>query len=217
LDMGWPADLTPYKLLTDWGSLIAGTLGFGAAIVAVLLAMRSERRKAKRALESLRRALGVEVRQYTANAYRAHRQCKDMIVRRSPDARIPAILVEDKTKLPPPHVFPNAVAQIGDFGTCAANLLLFFNRVAVTREAAERLLRHPSADNLPSDEVAWAVEGLIKIAELGTQLLPFLKTGIETEDSTDADAIKETDADAIKEIEEEAKDWAARRNAFGVS
>lgn len=61
MDTGWPADLTWYKLLTDWGSVIAGTVGFAAAIVAVLLTLRSEQRRGTRQLKSLRRALGVEV------------------------------------------------------------------------------------------------------------------------------------------------------------
>jgi hypothetical protein len=56
VDTGWPADLTWYKLLIDWGSVIAGTVGFAAAIVAVLLTLRSERRRGTRQLRSLRSA-----------------------------------------------------------------------------------------------------------------------------------------------------------------
>jgi len=207
LNMGWPADITWYKLLTDWGSLVAGSLGFAAAIVAVLLAMSSERRKTKRELESLRRALGVEVRDYTWNSYRAHVQLKAMIVGHvSP---IPALFVEDKSRLPPPQIYPNAAVKIGEFGECAANIVLFFNRIGVTREAAERLLRHPSADNLPSGEIAWAVERLISIAQVGINLLPYLKTSIVSQDSTDAEV--------IKKIQSEVTDWAGRRTSFGVS
>jgi len=35
--MGWPADLTWYKLLTEWGSLIGGVLALiaGAAVVII--------------------------------------------------------------------------------------------------------------------------------------------------------------------------------------
>jgi hypothetical protein len=196
-----------YEFFRDQGSIIAGCLGFAAAIIAVLLAMSSERRKVTGALASLRRALGVEVRHYTWNAHRAHCQLKAMIVGNvSP---IPAIFVEDKAKLPLPQIYPNAVVHIGEFGECAANIVLFFNRVNVTREAAERLLHHPSSQNLPSGEVAWAVEGLIRIAEVGSQLLPHLKTGIAAEDRHDDDV--------TKSIESELNDWNARRSAFGVS
>jgi hypothetical protein len=196
-----------YEFFRDQGSIIAGCLGFAAAIIAVLLAMGSERRKVTRELASLRRALGVEVRHYTWNAYRAHCELKAMIVGNiSP---IPAIFVEDKAKLPLPQIYPNAVVQIGEFGEATANIVLFFNRVNVTREAAERLLRHPSSQNLPSGEVAWAVEGLIRIAEVGMQLLPHLQTGIDAEDRHDDEV--------TKKIESELNDWNARRATFGVS
>jgi hypothetical protein len=84
----------------------------------------------------------------------------------------------------------------------------FFNRIGVTREAAERLLRHPSPDNLPSGEVAWAVERLILIAEVGAKLLPLLKTDIVSQDAADADVITKTQS--------EVTDWAGRRASFGV-
>lgn len=207
MNVGLPLDLTWYKLLTDWGSLIAGSLGFTAAIVAVLLAVANERRKTKHELKSLRHALGVELRDYTWNAYRAHEQLKVLIVGNvSP---IPALFVEDKSKLPSPQIYPNAVVRIGEFGDCAANIVLFFNRIAVTREAAERLLRHPSADNLPRGEVAWAVERLILIAEVGIDLLPHLKTGVVSQDTTDAEV--------INKIQSAVADWAGRRASFGVS
>jgi hypothetical protein len=37
LQMGWPADLTLYKLLTDWGSIIGGVLALiaGGAVVII--------------------------------------------------------------------------------------------------------------------------------------------------------------------------------------
>ena len=169
--------------------------------------MGSERRKVTRKLAGLRRALGVEVRHYMWNAYRAHCQLKVVLVENV--SSIPAIFVEDKAKLPLPQIYPNAVIHIGEFGECAADIVLFFNRVNVTREAAERLLQHPSSQNLPSATVAWAVEGLIRIAEVGIRLLPELKTGIVAED--------QRDDDVINNIKSELADWNARRSAFGVS
>ena len=96
--------------------------------------MGSERRKVTRELAGLRRALGVEVRHYMWNAYRAHCQLKVVLVENV--SSIPAIFVEDKAKLPLPQIYPNAVIHIGEFGECAADIVLFFNRVNVTREAA---------------------------------------------------------------------------------
>jgi hypothetical protein len=34
VDIGWPANLTFYKLLTDWGSLIGGVFALTAGVIA---------------------------------------------------------------------------------------------------------------------------------------------------------------------------------------
>jgi hypothetical protein len=92
-----------WQFVDHWQSLIAGVFALVAAITAVLLAIWNERRKAKRELASLRRSLGVEVRQHTWNACRVHEQLKALIVGHI--APIPAIFVEDKAKLPPPQIY----------------------------------------------------------------------------------------------------------------
>jgi len=49
--MGWPADLTWYKLLTDWGSFIGG----GAALIAGVLAFIATRQATNRQIAALAR------------------------------------------------------------------------------------------------------------------------------------------------------------------
>jgi hypothetical protein len=110
--MGWPACLTGYRLLTDWGGLIAGVLGFVAAIAAVVVTLRSERRRATRELNSLRRALGVEIRLYTVNAHTAYLYLKSLLFDRTHENVIPATLVEDRAKLPSPAIYPNAALKL---------------------------------------------------------------------------------------------------------
>src|SRR5271170_4936622 len=92
-----------------------------------------------------------------------------------------------QAKFPPSTIYANAVAKIGEFGDCAATVVRFFASIAAAREAAERLRGHPLADNLPTSEVARAADGLIGIAKMGSDLFPFLKTGIESEDGADGD------------------------------
>lgn len=202
--MGWPSNLTVYKLFTDWGGLIAGGLGFIAAIGAVLFATCSERRKARREFDSLRRALGVEVRLYTANAFTAHLYCRSLL--ENGVGPIPSILIEDRAKLPASSVYANAVVKIGEFGGSAAALVRFFTSIAAAREAADRLRGHPSADDLPRPEIARAADGLIKIAKMGMELFPFLRTDIDSEDSADAGG--------IKKIECAYTDWCHCRQRF---
>jgi hypothetical protein len=204
VNMGWPPDITWYKLLTEWGGLIAGCLGFVAAIVAVLVTIYGERRTAKRELASLRRALGVEVRLYTANALKAHYYCESLLINN--ESPIHFILIEDRAKFPSSSIYTNAVVKIGEFGDCAATLVRFFASIAVTREAADRLRGHPLADNLPSSEVAKAADGLIDIAKMGIELFPFLKTGIESEDSQDGDG--------TAKIERAYSHWRSNREKY---
>jgi hypothetical protein len=151
--------------------------------------VEAERSKAKRKLESLRRALGVEVRLYTANALAAHYYCKSLIIERDNETPILPILIEDRAKLPASSIYANAVVKIGQFGDCVATLVRFFTSIAGAREAADRLRAHRLGDNLPSSEIAKAADGLIDIAKMGIELFPSLKTGIESEDGTDEDGI----------------------------
>lgn len=203
--MGWPACLTGYRLLTDWGGLIAGVLGFAAAIIAVLLTLLSERRRATRELNSLRRALGVEIRLYTINAHTAYLYLKSLLFDTNGE-RVMATLVEDRAKLPSPAIYPNAALKIGEFGGCAAELVRFFASIAAVREAAERLLHHPQADNLPSSEIAKTADGLMKIAMIGIRLFPFFKTGVKSDDDADNDAVSNVECDA--------RIWSACRTEF---
>jgi len=65
-------------LLDHWQAVIAGVVGFAAAIVAVVITLRSERRKAVRELDTLRKSLGVEMRQFTVQALNGHRSLRNL-------------------------------------------------------------------------------------------------------------------------------------------
>src|SRR5215467_10347386 len=114
--MQWPTNIT-----FDAGSLIAGVLGFTAAIGAVLATLCTERCRARRELASLRRALGVEVRLYTANALEAHLYCKSLLL--NDIGPRPALLMGDRAKPPPSVIYENAVVKVGEFRDCAATLV----------------------------------------------------------------------------------------------
>jgi hypothetical protein len=199
---------TLLDLLDHWQVLVAGVVGFAAAIIAVVIALGSEGRKRKHELSVIRRALGIEVRHYTANAYRAHIALRGMLAtigKTRPG--IPAIMVEDKARLPTPTIYLSVAARIGEFSECGEELALFYTRVTVAREAAERLMRHPNADDLPPIEIGEAATAMIRIAETGVKLLPLLKTGIEP--------LERTDRGAAESIGKASKDWEASRGSSG--
>jgi hypothetical protein len=204
--MSLPWQYTTFlELLDHWQALIAGALGFAAAITTVVIALGSEGRKRKHELSIIRRALGIEVRQYMANAYRGYLACRGML--EAGAVSVHALAVEDKAKLPAPTIYLSVAARIGEFSECGEQLVLFYSRIAVAREAAERLLRHPMSESLPHSEIAEAATALIRIAETGLKLVPFLTTDIES--------LEKTDLDAIGAIEPAFRDWEKSHSSFG--
>jgi hypothetical protein len=65
-------DRAVVNIVDHWQTLIAGLVGAGAAIVAVVFALLSERRRRKQEATALRVALGAEIRQFALRAYEAH-------------------------------------------------------------------------------------------------------------------------------------------------
>ena len=63
--MGWPPDLTWYKLLTDWGSFIGG----GAALIAGVLAFIATRQATNRQIAALARKDRLQARGIVVGVY----------------------------------------------------------------------------------------------------------------------------------------------------
>jgi hypothetical protein len=171
------------EFLDHWQVLIAGVLSVIAALAVVGVTLLSEHRKRKHELKILRRSLGIEVRQYLANAHRARKELREMIKA----AATNAIAVEDRTKFPPPSIYPHAAARIAEFGSAADTIVSFFNKITAVGEGATRLTRHSDASNLPPGEIAPTVDALHEICKAGTKLLPDLKTDIPSQSATDAE------------------------------
>jgi hypothetical protein len=72
------------KFLYDWQWLLAGALGFAAAIIVVVITLLSERRKTGRELVAIRRSLGVELRQFVTMAHGAHLGFKKLAEGKAP-------------------------------------------------------------------------------------------------------------------------------------
>src|SRR5882757_9190182 len=98
--------------LDRWQALIAGALGFGAAIWTVRRTLQAEERKTKREIETLRHSLGVEIRQCVGSALAMHRSLRRLaqMERRIP---ITSWMIENSGPLLRPVVYPASADKIG--------------------------------------------------------------------------------------------------------
>jgi hypothetical protein len=188
--------------LYAWQTAIAGFIG-GAAVIYVLLSMlREEKRKAEREMSTARRALALEIRLITGEALSKHKQCAAILGQTGH----PALMVEDRARLPIPQVFPTVASRLERFGDDAPELLLFFSRVAKIRDTSERLLHLPNSMDVPTNQVAAFANELMTIACNGAELISHIRSGVASQDSRDRTA--------LEDIRGEAERWMLRRENF---
>ncbi|MGH7839097.1 MAG: hypothetical protein ACREQC_14895, partial [Candidatus Binataceae bacterium] len=102
--MGLPPDLSLYKLLTDWGSLIGGVFALIAGIIAygaghvqaaatrqpAEMQVEAERRKYDQDVETVRKSVAIELRQVIGRAFAAHNSLVKLTTRTRTSGQITA-------------------------------------------------------------------------------------------------------------------------------
>jgi hypothetical protein len=66
--------VTTISLLKEWQDLIAGVLGFGGAVAAIMITATLERRRRAAEAKAIRQALGIELRDIAANVLRVYEE-----------------------------------------------------------------------------------------------------------------------------------------------
>jgi hypothetical protein len=188
-------------LLDRWQALAAGVLGFAAAIIAVVIALRGERRRERRELRAIRSSLGVEIRNYAANAYKAYIECKQLAqIVATP---ITSRMIENGVRFPGPVVYPAIAGRIGLLRAQAQPIVLFYAQIEVIRGGVGRLLRHRTPDDIPSRDVASMADSLLEACTTAAGIVAVLKTGNRLDDVHDPVM--------INTVNREAKEWRAMR------
>jgi hypothetical protein len=114
-----PADLTWYKVLTDWGSLIGGVFALIAGAAAYIGARQaakmqvdSGREREAQEVETLRKSLATEIRQVAGQALAAHKSLKRLAIGATPDNPITARMVEDSSRVAVAVVYPSSASKM---------------------------------------------------------------------------------------------------------
>ena len=225
MHFGFPTDLTWYKLLTDWGSLIGGVFALIAGSTAYIagrvqaratrqaseMQVEVEQRRNDREADTLRRSLAIELRQLIGQAFAAHNLLKRLILAATPDSPITARMVESSSRVPAAVVYPCSAHKIGLLGgSDAMDVVIIYNTIEIARERAAELMRSRTPDNIPPVNVAAVADAFLKACQYaGREIFPKIKTGFAIHDDEDNDFIKRI-SNATTQWDTILKDWPKR-------
>jgi hypothetical protein len=197
MNLGLPLDLTWYKLLTDWGSLIGGGFALMAGIIAYLagraqatatrqaaeMQVKAERQKCDQEVETVRRSLAIELRQVVARAFGAHQFTRT-------SGQITAPMVKSSAGVPVPIVYPAVADRIGLLNSEAMGVVIVYQLIEIGREGASQLIRHRTPDAIPVASVGAVAEAFLQACLYAREVLPRLRTGMALHDGKDDELIK---------------------------
>lgn len=170
-------------LLDRWQALIAGLLGFAAAVGVVRVTLQIERRKLQHESDALRKSLAVELRQIVPRALGAATALRDLA--RSGQT-ITARMIESYARLPIPMVYPAAAGRIGLLGDDAMGVVIVYSLIELGRSGIVSLMNSREPDNISPDTVAASAIPFFKSCEYALSLLPRMTTGVPAHDQRDA-------------------------------
>jgi hypothetical protein len=219
---GWPADLTWYKLLTDWGSVIgggfaliaggtayiAGRVQASATRLAAKMQVEAEQRRDDREVDTLRKSLAIEIRQLIGRAFAAHNLLKRLATTATADNPITARVVESSSRVPAAVVYPNSASKIGLLGgQDAMDIVIVYGTIEIACGYLDQLLRSRTPDNITPVNVAAVADAFLKSCQYAArEVLPKFKTGLAVHDDKDAALLKKI-TDATAEWETTLKNW----------
>jgi hypothetical protein len=166
MNIGIPPDLSWYKLLTDWGSLIGGVTALIAGITAYSAGCRqaaatrqaaqmqveAEQRKYNQDVETVRKSLAIELRLVVERAFGTHNSLAGLISRTN--GLITARMVDSSVGMPVPIVYPAVADRIALLKNAAMDLVIIYQLVEIARDGASRLIHWRTPDDIPPQTVA---------------------------------------------------------------
>jgi hypothetical protein len=153
--------------LDKWQALVAGILGFAAAILVVWMTLRSEGRKQRREFQTLKLAIAAEIRHFALLAIAAHERCAVAI---DDQGGITLHDLEDACRFSRPVIYENNASSVGKFGNCVHELVLFFGNISVLGHTIDRIKANTRAIGfgyIGRDNTITVAGALLTICEIG--------------------------------------------------
>ena len=206
MNVGWPSDLTAYKLLTDWGSLIGGILALFAGAAAYIagymqasatreaarLQVEAMRQSAEREVEALRRSIATEMRIIIALSLGAHATLKKLAMQTA--SPITARMVESSSRVPAAVIYAGSSHKIGLLsGSVPMEVVTIYNGVELARDATERVMRSRTPDDITRETVVVLANAFLEACKHARGVLPKLRTGVAFHDDKDTMLIANID------------------------
>ncbi len=218
MQLGLPCDLTWYKLLTDWGSLLGGGLALIAGLAAYLAGrlqatatrkavetqIAAEMDRRDQDVETLRKSVALELRQMVARAYGAHNSLAKLTTQTN--GQITARMVESSIGIPPPIVYPAVADRIALLKDEAMDVMIVYQLIEIARDGARQLVHYRTPDDVSRTSVAAVAEAFLLACLYARNVLPRLRTGIADHD--------EKDEELVKQFNEAATSWNAVKTGW---
>jgi hypothetical protein len=167
VDAGWPADLTWYKLLTDWGSVLGGIVGAGGAVSAVyLLIVRQRHEEANNASNAVRR----EIIGFSELVMSALRICECI---KSGDVHVIRKTAQSIMTPPDPIVYRAVADRIGLLSD-AQGMVSFYMRMVEIQQAVQIIVAGSLGDDsalVPGEEAETIAKSLIIACRLARAII----------------------------------------------
>jgi hypothetical protein len=175
--------------LYDWQTLIAGVLALIAGLITVReirkqveTAVRLEHERVASEVDALRKSFAVELRLQIATALLVYDGLYGLGF--MSQALISGPMVEDKSRMAAPIIYPANAGKIGLLGAEAMDVMIVYDLLEDARNGAARaLVRAPN--NISAPVVMKTADAFLAACVYARGVLPRLRTGDPSRDAND--------------------------------
>lgn len=185
---------TIVDFVDHWQTLLAGLIALIAAMIAVFVTLKVERRKTDREVEALRKSLAIELRQLIPGALGVY----DSLQKRGRELGEPitARTVESLSRIPVPIVYPANAHKIGLLEGDAMDVVIIYGLLEIARDGAARLMTYRTPDDITPCVVLNTAEAFLEVCKYAQSVLPKLGTGVASHDDRDTELLRRISAAA---------------------